>query len=144
MFKVTEEVAIDEGGGNLDDALTIELTQAGAKFYLKHGGHQNAGRVYIEWFGIEDLPKIEIPKMPSQQQFQQNMEVMSGHDHSEGYDYHSVKEALDDFLTKAQAWTSWALAQGDSRVKDWVRTTHNTAQRTIQSRQWSEQRDQRG
>ena len=39
--------------------------------------------------------------MPSQQQFQQNMEVMSGHDHSEGYDYHSVKEALDDFLTKA-------------------------------------------
>ena len=61
MFKVTEEVAIDEGGGNLDDALTIELTQAGAKFYLKHGGRVVRHRGSTEDRNPEDAQPATVP-----------------------------------------------------------------------------------
>jgi len=75
-----------------------QLSIASTKLYLKHCGHQNAGRTYMEWFGIEDLP---VARMPSPEQFQQNMQVMGDHDHQgEGYAFHTVKAAVDDFIAK--------------------------------------------
>ena len=77
----------------------FQLSVAATKLYLKHCGHQNAGRTYMEWFGIEDLP---VARMPSPEQFQQNMQVMGDHDHQgEGYAFHTVKAAVDDFIAKS-------------------------------------------